>query len=142
MVSKSRKEASQMNVIVVDDDVALLRSLAIVLTSRGHTVKSFDDSREASCFIEHSQPAPSPARCGAGADKPVDVLIVDYIMPGLTGEELLRRTRERLPQTCKVILISGHTDLIEPLNLEAMRVSAFLPKPLDFDKLFELVAER
>jgi DNA-binding response OmpR family regulator len=137
--SAHHKEVPPMNVIVVDDDAALLRSLAIVLRSRGHTVKSFDNSREACHFIGQSRVGSSPARVGAGADSPVDVLILDYVMPGLTGEELLRETRECLPPTCKVILISGHTDQVEPLDLKGMGVTAFLPKPLDFEELCKLV---
>jgi DNA-binding NtrC family response regulator len=49
------------------------------------------------------------------------------------------RIKDYLPQSCKVILISGHTDIVEILNLKAMGVSAFLSKPLDLDQLCELV---
>jgi DNA-binding NtrC family response regulator len=117
-----------MRVVVVDNDVALLRSLEILLCGRGHEVSSFHNPYDACSFIERSAS--------------FDALILDYAMPGLNGEEVLQQVRKRLSEDCKIILISGHTDLIEPLDLKAMGIAAFLPKPLDFDRLCKMVGSR
>jgi DNA-binding NtrC family response regulator len=117
-----------MKVVIVDNDIALLRSLEILLSDRGHEVSLFRNPDTACSFIE---------RAG-----PFDALILDYAMPGLDGAEVLRRIKGRLSEHCKVILMSGHTDLVEPLDLKAMGVSSFLPKPLDFDRLCKMVGSR
>ena len=117
-----------MNLVIMDDDKALLRSLEILLVSRGHVVRSFHNPLEACSALQGGLPP--------------DVLLLDFMMPELNAPEFLGRIGRQLPPTCKVILISGHTDLIEPLNLGAMGISAFLPKPLDFDRLCELVDEK
>jgi len=111
--------------MVIDDDAAILRSLEILLSAQGHRVLSFRSLDEACGYLERSPPP--------------DVIIVDYVIPPLVGDEVLERIRSRLPNGCRVILISGHTDLIRPQVLEGMGVDAFLAKPLDFDELTQLV---
>ena len=66
-----------MNVAVVDNDRALLRSLQILLEERGHRVRAFGSAEEAAALF-------------AGGQAP-DAVIVDYVMPGVAGEELLHR---------------------------------------------------
>ncbi len=115
-----------MNVVVIEDDTALLRSLTVYLTGQGHQVRAFDDPIRA---------------CTSIADEsPPDVLVIDYVLPNFTGKEVLERLKDFLPQSCKVIMISAYTDLVESNDLEASGVSAFLPKPFDLDRLKELVA--
>jgi len=114
-----------MNVLIIDDDVALLRSLEILLSTQGHEVRTFSDPGEASASLQHHWVP--------------DVVILDYLIPPLTGDEVLRRLRPGFTGDCRVILISGHTDLLDPFVLESMGVHAFLPKPLDIDRLSELV---
>jgi DNA-binding NtrC family response regulator len=108
----------------VDDDAAFLRSAKVLLTHRGHRVSTFRAASVAAWFFQ--------------PDAPVDVLILDYVLGEWTGSDLLRRVRSLLPATCKVILISGHTDRVEGRDLDELGVCGFLPKPLDFDRLCEL----
>lgn len=122
----SSEEAVEVKVVVIDDDAAILRSLEILLTAEGHRVQSFRDGGAAGSFVDR-----------AGCP---DVLILDYVIPPLRGEQVLRSLRPRLSAECRVILISGHTDQIEPATIAAMGVDAFLPKPLDFERLKDLVA--
>lgn len=110
-----------MKIVIVDNDAALLRSLQILFSRQGYEVKVFDDPIEACSYV------------AKGAR--IDVLIIDYVMPALSGKETLRKMRGHLSPACKVILVSGHTDLIENQDLEAMGVDVFLPKPLDINQL-------
>ncbi len=114
-----------MKVVIVDDDAVILRTLKILLSRQGHQVMTFGNPIEACSFLEQG--------------RSLDVLILDYMMPWMTGDMVLRRIKSKLPQTCKVILISGNTKLIESLDLDGMGFTAFLPKPLDLDKLIMLV---
>jgi DNA-binding NtrC family response regulator len=114
-----------MNVVLVENDVALLRTLEMLLESLGNHVRAFHDPIEACSFLE---------RC-----EDLDFLIIDYMMPDLTAPEVLQRLKGRLPNDSKVILVSGHTDVVKAFNLEGMGVHAFLNKPLDLDRLFEVL---
>ena len=111
----------------MDDDRALLRSMEIVLRAEGHEVVSFDDPVDAHFFLHHNPP--------------VDVLIVDYLMPGFTGEELLRLARGETGgvRAGKVIMITGHSEFARGLDMAALGVNELLVKPLDLDRLCEVV---
>ena len=110
-----------MKVVLVDNDVALLRSLEIVLSSQGHEVSAFDDPRRACAALE------------AGASP--DVLALDCVMPELSGLEVFERVRDALPKRCKVVFISGHTDQIDSESVMRRGAHGFLAKPLDLDAL-------
>jgi two-component system, NarL family, response regulator NreC len=69
-----------------------------------------------------------------------DVLIVDLMMPGLTGLEVARQVRQRLPQT-KVVVLSMHAT--ESYVLEALRNGAngYVLKDSSADDLMKAVRE-
>ena len=114
-----------MNVIIIDNDTALVKSLAIVLETRGYNVKAFTRPHEACFYIFQGHP--------------VDVLIVDFVMPELNGEQVIERVKDSLPQGCKIILISGHTGLLDTEDLDTLGITMFLPKPIDLENLFEVM---
>jgi DNA-binding response OmpR family regulator len=114
-----------MNIVLIENDVALLKTLELLLNKSGNQVRGFDDPMAACSFLEHC--------------KDLDILIIDYMMPELTALEVLERVRMHLLKAPRVILISGHTDIVETLDLEEMGIDAFLPKPLDLNLLFRLL---
>jgi len=114
-----------MHVTILDDDTALLRSLEIVLTDLGHEVTVFDDPEVACRHI----------RSGSA----LDVLILDYMMPAFTGLEVLKRVGAHLREGCKVIMVTGHGDCLSPTGLKGERVHTVLPKPVDLDRICNIV---
>lgn len=67
--------------------------------------------------------------------QPVDVVVSDHCMPGMTGVELLCRVRERWPETVRVIL-TGQADLDATIQaVNDARVFRFLTKPCDFAEI-------
>jgi len=60
--------------------------------------------------------------------QPVDVLLTDINLPGLSGRELLAQMRQRFPQT-PVIIISGLSDEEEAQKLITMGAFDYLLKP-------------
>lgn len=114
-----------MNIVLIENDVALLKTLELLLNNSGYQVRGFDNPVTACSFLEHY--------------KDLDILIIDYMMPELTAPEVLERVRTHLPKAPRVILISGHTDIVETLDLEEMGIDAFLPKPLDLNLFFGLL---
>lgn len=110
-----------MRIVLVEDDLDLLKTLEMLLRRQGHQIIAFQESTIACAFLERGEP--------------FDLLIIDYMMPDLTGRDLIQRVRDRRSKSSRVILISGHTDVLESLDLGAIGVDAFLPKPLDLNKL-------
>jgi two-component system, LuxR family, response regulator FixJ len=110
---------SDVVVHVVDDDVAVRKSLAFLLASEGLPARLHES---ASGFLDDAP------RIEAGC------IVTDVRMPGIDGIELIRRLKERgiaLP----VIVMTGHADV--PMAVEAMKEGAidFLEKPFG-DEVF------
>ncbi len=112
--------------IVLADDEALQReALARALRARGHEVLPVEGGEEA---VE------------AVRARAVDVLVTDLRMPGLSGLEVLRRSRALNPELAVLVLTAYGT--IDGA-VEAMQSGAahYLTKPVDLEAL-ELVVER
>ena len=104
---------------VVDDDVAVRKSLAFLLASDGIAVRLYET---ATAFLANADAAASGC------------LVTDIRMPEMDGIELLRQLSAR-GSTIPVIVMTGHADV--PLAVEAMKAGAidFIEKPFD-DELF------
>ncbi len=118
--------AAEMNVVAIDDDAALLRSIEILIAEKGHHVVCFEDPIVGCSFVKQN------------AER-IDVLVLDYVLPGVTAECVLMWMADYLPKAFRIIVISGHAEMIDLSDLKAMGVETFLPKPLDFDLLCEAI---
>jgi two-component system response regulator FixJ len=108
---------------IVDDDEAVRRSLAFMLSSAGLAVRVYDS---AGAFLDGLD----DLQCGC--------LITDVRMPEMTGLELLQRIKQRAP-CLPAIVITGHGDV--PLAVEAMKAGAidFIEKPFDENAILDAV---
>ncbi|MGD0263607.1 MAG: response regulator [Candidatus Methylomirabilota bacterium] len=107
-------------VLVIDDEVAVLRHFMVLLTqSQRYEITVLSDSTRALETV------------GAGK---FDAVLLDMAMPGVHGREVLRGVREHHPETA-VIVITGVED--SQLAVEAMQLGAFdyLYKPVGEDQL-------
>src|SRR4051812_33585477 len=94
------------HVLLVDDETDTLDSLGRALTLLGHSVDTAASSEKAIEFAD---------RRGYS----YDVAIVDYLLPGMRGLELVRKLREH-NAFLRSIIISGQVDheTLTPLELE------------------------
>jgi two-component system response regulator FixJ len=108
---------------IVDDDEAVRRSLAFMLSSAGLAVRVYES---AGAFLDGLD----QVQCGC--------LITDIRMPEMTGIELLQRIKGRNP-CLPAIVITGHGDV--PLAVEAMKAGAidFIEKPFDEEAILSAV---
>jgi FixJ family two-component response regulator len=102
-------------VFVVDDDAGVRRSLARLISLSGRNVETLASAHE---FLD-SDPHNGPA-----------CLVLDVIMPGLTGPELQTRLA-RDGRAVPIVFITGHGDI--PMGVRAMKEGAvdFLAKPFE-----------
>lgn len=108
-------------VLVVEDDAALRSVTALILGQLGYTVLQASGGEEA-------------IQVAAAHSGPVDLLLSDVVMPGMSGTELAARLREDHPGM-RVLLMSGYaSDSVVRQGL-ADRGAAFIPKPFSLGTL-------
>ena len=110
-------------ILVVDDQKRQRETLAQVLTQWGHEVRQAEDGQAALAMV---------------MGEPVDLILTDLRMPGLSGVELLEKCRELRPDIGVIIMTAYGT--IDGA-VEAMQKGAldFLTKPIDLDQLAVVV---
>ncbi len=111
-------------VLVVEDNAEILRSLGALLQDSGCRV------------IEVPNGATALARIGA---EPVDLILTDLAMPGISGWEVASACRERCPGI-PIGLITGFGDRLDPGELEQHGVRFVVAKPFSAEELLRAVA--
>ncbi|MGH9609524.1 MAG: sigma-54-dependent transcriptional regulator [Bryobacteraceae bacterium] len=112
-------------ILVVDDDESLRRVTQVQLEQAGFQTQTAADGSEALAALQKA---------------PVQLVITDLKMPGMSGLELLRRIRAEYPEVVVVVITAYGT--VESA-VEAMRAGAYdyITKPVHPEEL-ELVAKR
>jgi CheY-like chemotaxis protein len=109
------------NVLVIDDDPAILRLATIILRMDGHHVEAFDSAEVAL------------GKLGNGFAP--DVIVLDLNMPGMTGPEFYSAARDAGFQKAVVIVSAyGAESACKELGADAA-----LPKPFMPDDLSDIV---
>jgi two-component system cell cycle sensor histidine kinase/response regulator CckA len=117
--------ASMARVLVVEDEEVIRGLVDQVLSAEGYDVVVAADGHEA---------------LGLAARRPVDVLLTDLTMPGIGGQELADRLRERIPGL-KVMFMSGFAEGSDFSALALTSSTTFLEKPFTFSTLTERMRE-
>lgn len=114
-----------MCVLVVDDEYYIRDVLIAFLLDAGYDAAGARDGRDAiDCLHEH------PGRFG--------LVLLDVMMPHMTGWELLQRVRsDPALATLPVILMTA----AENVHQQALEQGAtdYMPKPIDLDVLLDIV---
>ena len=116
---------AETTVFVVDDDVAMRRSLENLIRSVGLRIEAFASAQE---FLSSNR-----------EDVP-GCLVLDVRLPGLSGLDLQKRMAEadiEIP----IIFITGHGDI--PMSVQAMKAGAveFLSKPFRDQELLDAIQQ-
>lgn len=109
-----------MKILVVEDNVPVRETIADVLRLMHHDVHYASSAEEALEFLET-------------LDAPIDLLISDISLPGLSGCELYEQVKELYP-SCPALLTSGL-----PRDHHDLNGVAFMQKPFTLDGLMDNV---
>ena len=116
---------AEYKVLLADDEEEFVSALSERLMLRGIEVDSALNGEEALALM---------------VEKVFEVVILDVMMPGLGGLEVLKQIKSTYPNT-QVILLTGHGSTRE--GIEGMRLGAFdyLIKPVDIEEMLEKMKE-
>lgn len=118
MKSVSKSNGRQQTVCILDDDASVVKATSRLLSSAGWMVDSFTDPIE---FLDHARTC-QPR-----------VVVLDILMPKMSGLEVQKRLRSISPQSRVIVLTSNDDPKVRD---EAMHTgaAAFFIKPVDDDQ--------
>jgi DNA-binding NtrC family response regulator len=125
-MSQLKAVEKRSNVLVVDDEPTVCRSLEKVLRRKGYEVSQALNVSAALDSLEVGQN--------------FDLIIADLMMPQAGGLELLKIVKERWPQT-PVLIITGYASIASAVEATQHGAGGYLPKPFTPEELEKAVDE-
>lgn len=110
-------------ILVIDDDKMILMILKQTLSKVGYRVSTVESGEEGIALL---------------ATNHVDLVLTDYLMPGMSGIEVLNIIKQNQPLV-PIIMLTGHGDVA--LTIKAIQQGAvdFIEKPIHSKELIEVI---
>jgi len=115
----------EMHILLAEEEDEMRGLLVQVLRREGHTVSAFGRGDDALRVFESD-----PRR--------IDLIIADYLMPGVDGLRLCTRALGLCPDL-SVIIISGNPDSTFPAQVSAVGAQGFLKKPFTVQAVLDMI---
>lgn len=113
-----------MHILVVEDEVRLARHISRALAAAGHEPVVVHDGNEA-----HK----------VASEKRFDLIVLDVMLPGIDGFELLRRLRKARVDS-RVLILTARGEVSDRVNGLALGADDYLAKPFAMQELIARVA--
>ncbi|MBI4844343.1 MAG: response regulator [Nitrospirae bacterium] len=113
------------NILIVDDEKQFLDVFSKRLKTRGMKVDTAVNGEDA---------------VNKAKSKEFDAIVVDLVMPGMSGIETLKRLKSE-NKDIDIIVLTGHATVEKGVEAIKAGASDFLEKPVDIDKLMERIGE-
>ncbi|HWL12989.1 MAG TPA: response regulator transcription factor [Ureibacillus sp.] len=109
---------NSINILVIEDDADINRLLCSIVNQSGYCAKAAYSGTEASIYLENQQ---------------WDMVLLDLMLPGLSGEEILSNIRKN--SNTPIIIISAKLET--QTKIEALRAGAddYITKPFDIEEV-------
>ena len=118
--------AEKARILIVDDDENIRKTMKAILEDENYFVELATNGKEA---IQMSN------------EKMFNLALLDIRLPDMEGVELLKLMKEYVPRTRKIML-TGFPTIQNAMTAVNKKADAYLLKPVDVEKLLELVKEQ
>lgn len=119
------RQAQKQRVVVVDDDMVLLNFVETVLTAHGFNVRTVNNPLETGLMLDQFKP---------------DLLLLDAMMPGMTGYEVCRMVREEEQwANLPIVFLTGKSSPEARSAAFQAGANDFLSKPVLVDELLSRI---
>lgn len=119
------EESGRFRVLVADDDPAICMLIETVLRRGPYEIKTYADGESAMLAFDR--------------DGPFDMMICDFMLPGISGLDLIERVRAHARGDVPILMISGHTTQVMD-RAKVAGANVFLNKPFTLSQLRNAVA--
>ena len=107
-----------MNLLVIEDDRKLNRMLCEILEKEGYTVKACTDGEEGAYYLQQNA---------------YDLALVDWMLPGESGPDILRESRRKGIMT-PVVMLTALTAVENKVTCLDAGADDYLTKPFSIDE--------
>jgi DNA-binding NtrC family response regulator len=111
-------------ILVVDDEPKIRQALVDALRDDGHDATSAASGREALARL---------------AERPFDLLVVDNLMPAMSGLELLRDVMATEGHRPEVVMMTAHATIESAIEAMKLGAADYLQKPFEIDEFLVVV---
>lgn len=118
-------EKEKINLLIVDDEEQFLNSISRSLELRDFKVIAVNRGEKA---IE------------AAKKNPIDIALVDLKMPGISGEETLKRLKQE-HKWMEVVILTGHGAIDSAVECTKSGAYSYLQKPCELNILLEALQD-
>jgi len=112
-----------MDILIIEDDISILRGLKDNLTFEGYEVHTSTDGLEGFNIAQ---------------EKPVDLLLLDIMLPGLNGYEICRRLKKEKPDLPIIMITARGTEMDTVAGLD-IGADDYISKPFSIPELLARV---
>lgn len=111
--------ATPGSILIIDDEQAIREPLVTLLEMEGYSIETSESGEEGLARL---------------AERPFDLVLLDFALPGMDGLEVLHEIRERDPQL-SVIMITAYGTVEKAVEAMQSGAANFIQKPWDNEKL-------
>jgi DNA-binding NtrC family response regulator len=115
----------KFNIMIVEDEKVAGKVIRSNLQENGYNCTLFETGEEALLHFR---------------ENPVDLALLDYKLPGMSGEELFAKITERNPLT-PVIFMTAYSSVEKAVRLLKMGAYTYLNKPIEMDELLHNIEQ-
>ncbi len=112
-------EKARYKILVVDDEPSVCKAIQMMLVFFGHQVQTAADGSAALALFETGR---------------FDLVITDYLMPEMKGDQLIAKIRQRRPGQ-RIIMVTAFAEDFLKDGKPIGDVNYVLPKPFSLDEL-------
>jgi len=112
-------------ILVVDDEPLVCDAVEMMLAFDGHTVETATSGAEALACLDQA---------------PFDLVITDYAMPQMKGDELAQRIKQLNP-ALPVVMITAHAEVLESTGAPLPGIVLVISKPFMLETLREAISQ-
>ena len=120
-----------LNVLVVDDLADSRSIMSKMLTSLGFRVETLSSGQEALNRLQDNMLR----------NTPVELIMMDWKMPGMDGIEVSKKIRQELQLTLPIIMMTAFGKEEQRIEAEASGINGFLIKPIYPSTLFDAIMD-
>jgi DNA-binding response OmpR family regulator len=110
---------TKLKILVVDDEPLVCDTVKMLLTFDGHAAETAHDAE---------------AALAAFAPGKYDLIVVDYEMPGMKGDQLAAALKEKSPRQ-PILMITAHGDMLRTSGRSLTGIDLIVDKPFRLDVL-------